>query len=405
MLKQRFLSLSVLISLAGCGGDSSHGIGSSNPEVTGSYQGEATRTWQSIEEAGVKAHVVEFIGTTDSGFEIPYTRRYLSYVPETPAGPSGYPLLFVLHGANVNPEISRTFDSMGSFERLADQHGFVVIYGNGDQPVANANQDAFTAHSSWWMMPSENRDYLSAIWRQLAAEGVPLDSDKRYLLGLSNGAAIIDQISDQYSEFVTRNFAGIGLVAGPWPWYLDEVASHYSESIEVEFTEAMLDEPNLLAYCFEHRDTKLSYMQTAIEELDIIYFYSENDGAFGDTTTYRERMQQGIAIHSCLRGESVYGDPLVVTHFEDQVIEGGDCGDFPDYTTSTCDSLIKQERYPERPGFGRLSVISSDRSGHGWPYPEQYHESVYLGWQGLRNQDVDLAEHIWAFFADYQVEL
>ncbi|WP_026970495.1 alpha/beta hydrolase family esterase [Aliagarivorans marinus] len=399
MIRQVLLYLPALFVLAGCGGENSQEIGSSNPDVTGSYRGEANRTWQSIEEAGVEAKIVEFNETTENGNEIPHTRRYLRYVPDTPAGSPGYPLLFVLHGANVNPEISRTYDSMGSFERLADQHGFVVVYGNGDQPVNGANQDAFTAHSSWWAIPRENRDYLKAIWQQLEAEGIHIDSSRRYLVGLSNGAGIINQISSSYSEFVTTHFAGIGLVAGPAPWFLDATARHYSQTEGIEYSNALLDEPLLLSYCEDKVDTELSPMREAIKNLDIIHFYSENDGAFGDTTTYREQMQRGIALNNCLRGAKGYDDSINVTQYEDQIIEGGNCEGLPEYTTSTCDSRIQQEWYQERPGVGRLSVISSDRSGHGWPYPEQYHESVYLGWQGLRNQDIDLAEKIWEFFA------
>lgn len=52
-------------------------------------------------------------------------RTYLSYVPR--GRPKGAPLLLVMHGSGENAKQIRIGTGYG-FERLADQHGFAVVY-------------------------------------------------------------------------------------------------------------------------------------------------------------------------------------------------------------------------------------------------------------------------------------
>jgi polyhydroxybutyrate depolymerase len=54
------------------------------------------------------------------------TRRYLLYTPaHLPPGQS--PVVFVLHGSNINAQKMRTWTGY-DFDRLADEHGYQVIY-------------------------------------------------------------------------------------------------------------------------------------------------------------------------------------------------------------------------------------------------------------------------------------
>lgn len=71
-------------------------------------------------------------GTMESGER---TRTYLTYVPKNFA--KGSPLVVVMHGSGQNANGMRVATGYG-FERLADQHGFAVVYPEGFEGYWNA---------------------------------------------------------------------------------------------------------------------------------------------------------------------------------------------------------------------------------------------------------------------------
>lgn len=71
-------------------------------------------------------------GTMESGER---TRTYLTYVPKNLA--KGAPLVVVMHGSGQNAKGMRVATGYG-FERLADKHGFAVVYPEGFEGYWNA---------------------------------------------------------------------------------------------------------------------------------------------------------------------------------------------------------------------------------------------------------------------------
>ena len=64
-------------------------------------------------------------GTIETGGR---KRSYLTYIPQGLA--KGSPLVVVMHGSGQNGAEMRTGTGYG-FERLADEHGFAVVYPDG----------------------------------------------------------------------------------------------------------------------------------------------------------------------------------------------------------------------------------------------------------------------------------
>src|SRR3569623_1868576 len=58
-------------------------------------------------------------------------RRYLSYVPPRLGAPSAAPVLIVLHGQGASAEAMMSIQTRGTFNRLADDEGLLIIYGYG----------------------------------------------------------------------------------------------------------------------------------------------------------------------------------------------------------------------------------------------------------------------------------
>ncbi|HKH47973.1 MAG TPA: PHB depolymerase family esterase [Thermoanaerobaculia bacterium] len=62
-------------------------------------------------------------------------RTYLTYIPQ--GLPQGAPLVVVMHGSGQNSAQMRSATGYG-FERLADEHGFAVVYPDGYEGYWNA---------------------------------------------------------------------------------------------------------------------------------------------------------------------------------------------------------------------------------------------------------------------------
>ena len=136
-------------------------------------------------------------GTIESGGE---EREYLlhvpkSYDPETPTA-----LVISMHGAALWPAQQQ---NLSGWNRLADDHGFIVVYPSG------------TGMPKIWMRSRSgavrDSDFISKLIDTLMAE-YNIDPTRIYADGMSNGGAMALVLSCTLSERI----AAIGLVAaGP----------------------------------------------------------------------------------------------------------------------------------------------------------------------------------------------
>ncbi len=111
-------------------------------------------------------------------------RSYRSYVPKNL--PKGAPLLLVMHGSGEGPQAIRVGTGYG-FERLADQHGFAVVYPksfgfdwNDCSSIGNTAVNGVRA---------DDVGFLAALVDQLVGE-LGIDPQRVFAAGVSNGGSM-----------------------------------------------------------------------------------------------------------------------------------------------------------------------------------------------------------------------
>lgn len=111
-------------------------------------------------------------------------RSYRTYVPQ--GLPRGAPLVLVLHGSGEGPQAIRVGTGYG-FERLADQHGFAVVYPksfgfdwNDCSSIGDTAVDGVRA---------DDAGFLAALVDQLVVE-IGVDPHRVFAAGVSNGGSM-----------------------------------------------------------------------------------------------------------------------------------------------------------------------------------------------------------------------
>jgi polyhydroxybutyrate depolymerase len=111
-------------------------------------------------------------------------RSYRSYVPK--GLPKGAPLVLVMHGSGEGPQAIRAGTGYG-FERLADQHGFAVVYPksfgfdwNDCSAIGNTAVNGVRA---------DDAGFLAALVDKLVGE-IGVDPQRVFAAGVSNGGSM-----------------------------------------------------------------------------------------------------------------------------------------------------------------------------------------------------------------------
>ncbi len=111
-------------------------------------------------------------------------RTYLSYVPQGFA--KGAPLVVAMHGSGQNGAEMRTWTGYG-FERLADEHGFAVVYPNAYDGYWNACN--IVGDYSANKRNIDDVGFLTGIVDKLIAE-IGVNSDRVFAIGISRGGSM-----------------------------------------------------------------------------------------------------------------------------------------------------------------------------------------------------------------------
>lgn len=108
-------------------------------------------------------------------------RSYLTYVPQGLT--QGAPLVVVMHGSGENGARMRVATGYG-FERLADEHGFAVVYPNGYEGYWNACNIAgdYSANK----LNIDDVGFLTRMVDTLSTE-IGVDRDRVFAAGISRG--------------------------------------------------------------------------------------------------------------------------------------------------------------------------------------------------------------------------
>jgi polyhydroxybutyrate depolymerase len=108
-------------------------------------------------------------------------RTYVTYVPQ--GLPQGAPLVVVMHGSGQNSAQMRRATGYG-FERLADEHGFAVVYPNGYEGFWNACN--IVGDYSANKLNIDDVGFLTALLDQLVTE-IGVDPGRVFATGMSRG--------------------------------------------------------------------------------------------------------------------------------------------------------------------------------------------------------------------------
>jgi polyhydroxybutyrate depolymerase len=137
-------------------------------------------------------------------------REYLLHVPHNYDGSKPTPLVISMHGGGAWPGHQM---SLSRWNRLADQHGFIVVYPAGSGRPRSWHVDRGTRLMTDVQYISDLIDTLEASYN--------IDQTRIYANGLSNGAGM----SFVLSCTLSNRIAAVGMVAAahslPWNWCTD----------------------------------------------------------------------------------------------------------------------------------------------------------------------------------------
>ena len=331
-----------------------------NEALTGDGPAGNGETWESVLDAGltVRTFEQEFNGAT-----VP--RRFLQYLPEDFDSDETYPLVIVMHGLGINAEITRQFDTEADLEPLADEYGFVVVYGNASafsQPAPD--DDPFLANTGAWVrsfggptpdLLSLDLDYLVKIEEDLASQGVQINPEARFVSGISNGGEMTLYASDMLAPRYKGAYAGIPVPIAP--------------------------------------------TNTSID-MSMMIYYSVNDPLLGMFfPSYGASMQSTYEQWAATIGiEQTEIDSIVFTELQDIVNEGEFYSGNSPQALSTRNSMLEQAELLSANGQNQLLVIRSETAGHGIPHPFQFDIGTVENANGFRNEDLNSVERMWEFF-------
>ena len=141
-------------------------------------------------------------------------REYLLYVPSSYDSATPTPLVISMHGAGSYPTQQM---HMSGWNRLADEHGFIVVY-----PSGTGFPRVFEAQQPGAGLTAEVRFFSGLIDTLTAAYN--LDPSRIYANGLSNGGGMAFVLSCTLSDRI----AAVGMVGPalflPWSWCTDQRA-------------------------------------------------------------------------------------------------------------------------------------------------------------------------------------
>ena len=136
-------------------------------------------------------------------------RSYRAYVPK--GLPQGAPLVLVMHGSGEGPQAIRVGTGYG-FERLADQHGFAVVYPksfgfdwNDCSSIGNTAVDGVRA---------DDAGFLAALVDKLVGE-IGVDPNRVFAAGLSNGGSMALRLALEHPKRYRAVAAALANVPAP----------------------------------------------------------------------------------------------------------------------------------------------------------------------------------------------
>lgn len=145
-------------------------------------------------------------------------RSYRSYVPR--GLPKGAPLVLVMHGSGEGPQAIRVGTGYG-FERLADQHGFAVVYpksfGFDWNDCSSIGDTAVNG------VRADDAGFLAALVDKLVGE-IGVDPRRVFAAGVSNGGSMALRLALEQPQRYRAVAAALANVPSPQNFQCQPVA-------------------------------------------------------------------------------------------------------------------------------------------------------------------------------------
>jgi polyhydroxybutyrate depolymerase len=136
------------------------------------------------------------------------TRSYLLHVPSDYGGKKPMALVIVFHGGGSN---AKGAEKMTGFSALADKKGFMVVYPNGIGRIYDKYLTWNAGNCCGYALDQKVDDigFIASLIEKLEKE-FPIDPDRIYATGISNGAMMVYRLACELSDKI----AAIAPVAG-----------------------------------------------------------------------------------------------------------------------------------------------------------------------------------------------
>lgn len=152
-------------------------------------------------------------------------RSYRTYVPK--GLPKGAPLVLVMHGSGEGPQAIRVGTGYG-FERLADQHGFAVVYpksfGFDWNDCSSIGDTAVNG------VRADDAGFLAALVDKLVVE-LGVDPHRVFAAGVSNGGSMALRLALEHPTRYRAVAAALANVPAPQNFQCQPVAQPPSTMI------------------------------------------------------------------------------------------------------------------------------------------------------------------------------
>ena len=348
----------------------------------GDYTGNPRDTWDGLRQLGIE--VRNFNQPHLLNPEEKVLRRYLQYIPRSILRQrhhtKNFPLVIMLPGANMSAELGREWDWSDRMERLAEQEKFLLVYANAHEPGSLEEQnpgDPFYMNGGYWrtcfgkpgtgpeFFTVDDTAYLRKIIARTQAEGLPVDKNRIYLIGMSNGGEMAQRAAREMPELL----AGVGVVMP---------VNSMPANIPF-FTCAQLPQrPLSMMFIYSPKDTLLDNIYNSI---------GFDYGAVMKDSVAQWRNAMGI-------NEATETTRLL----PNKVNEGeGYSGNVPWALASLNSSITRYDYRKAAPG-NDYAVLEIDSAGHSWPSSTPTEVSVAeVPYNGFRNQDIHTEAVLWKF--------
>ncbi|PUA28346.1 MAG: hypothetical protein B0W54_17955 [Cellvibrio sp. 79] len=347
----------------------------------GDFTGSPQDTWDGLRRIGIE--VRNFKQPNLLNPEEKIVRRYLQYVPRSihRQQHKTYPLVIMLPGAGLSAELSREWDWGNRVERLADKDQFILVYANAHEPGDLGSQNPgnpFYSNGGYWrtcfgkpgtgpeFFTVDDVAYLRKIIARVKAEGLPVDKNRIYLMGMSNGGEMVQRAAREIPELL----AGAGVV----------MPVNSMPATVPFFTCAQRPQhPVSMMFIHSPKDTLL----------DTIYTSMGFD--------YGAVMKDSVAQWRTALG--INGATEKVKLLPNKINEGaGYSGNVP-WALASLNSSITRYDYRKAASGNDFAVLEmTPAAGHAWPNASTTDPLVAEApYNGFKNQDINAEEVLWNF--------